>query len=167
MRQDSTQVDSLLQQAQQLPSADLGPIYEPPPVEFSFETTGWAILGGMFLLGVLVILFFMLRHYLRNRYRKEALTSLYEIESDASAFPKVFVILKRVAIQVFGREKVGSLHGNSWLGFLDKTGKDVRLLQFEEQISALIYQDRIPDQEVRKEIMSQAQKWIKTHAGKL
>lgn len=167
MRQDSTQVDSLVQQAQQLPPADMGTIYEPPPVQFGFETIGWAILGGLILLGVLIGLFFLLRQYLHNHYRREALASLHEIESDQSSFSQVFVILKRVAIQVFGREKVGALHGNSWLGFLDKTGKEVRLLQFEEQISELIYQDKVPDQIARKEIMAQAQKWIKTHAGKL
>ena len=90
---------------------------------------------------------------------------MQEIQSNQQAFPQVFVVLKRVAIHVFGREKVGNLYGNSWLSFLDKTGKEVRLLRFEKQITDSIYQDRLPDPQAQKEILSQAQKWIKTHAS--
>ncbi|SFU02247.1 protein of unknown function [Algoriphagus locisalis] len=144
---------------------DLGQIYEPPPVSFTFETVGWAILGGLLMMGVLVILFFAIRKYLRNRYRREALEALAKLETDQNSFPQVLVILKRVAMQVFGREKVGTLYGSSWLSFLDKTGKQVALLKYEKQIEALIYQDKIPDDAARREILVQAQKWIKTHAG--
>uniref|UniRef100_UPI0025E86600 DUF4381 domain-containing protein n=1 Tax=Algoriphagus sp. TaxID=1872435 RepID=UPI0025E86600 len=143
MQVDRTQVDTLAQQAEISVPVDIGSIYEPPAVSFSFETIGWAILGGLFTLCLLILVFFLIKRYLNNRYRREALVALQEIESNRQAFPQIFVILKSVAIQVFGREKVGNLYGNAWLIFLDKTGKEVGLLKYEQQIIALIYQDTL------------------------
>ncbi|WPR75249.1 DUF4381 domain-containing protein [Algoriphagus sp. NG3] len=161
---DSTQVDSLIQQRGN-PPADLGAIYEPPAVSFSFDTIGWTVLGGALMLGLLILLFFLIRRYQHNQYRREAMAALQSIASNEQEFSQVFILLKRVAIRTFGREKVGALYGASWLGFLDKTGKGVGLLRYEKQIESLIYQDKVPDPEVRRNILSQAHKWIKTHAG--
>ena len=100
---DTTQIDSLIQQRP--PLADMGSIYEPPAVGFTFETIGWAILGGLLMLGILIILFFLIKKYIHNRYRREALAALQEIQSNQQAFPQVFVVLKRVAIHVFGKSR--------------------------------------------------------------
>lgn len=159
------QNDTLAASNPSVPVQDLGQIYEPPPVTFTFETIGWTVLGAMLMLGVLIGFFFLVRHYLHNRYRREALAALSTVGNDGQNFPQVFVILKRVAIQVFGREKVGALFGTAWLGFLDKTGKNVALHRYEKEIYALIYQDQLPDTQVQKAILSEAQKWIRTHAG--
>ncbi|WP_057938899.1 DUF4381 domain-containing protein [Algoriphagus resistens] len=167
IQSDTIAVDSLMRQSTVPAPSDLGSIYEPPAVEFSFDTIGWTVLGGIVLVGLLLLIFFRIKKYLHNRYRREALAALQKIGSNEAGFSQVFVVLKRVAIHVFGREKVGPLHGDSWLRFLEDTGKQVRLLKYGEQVQALIYRDSLPDAQTRKEILSHAQKWIKTHAGKL
>ncbi|MBN3581491.1 DUF4381 domain-containing protein [Algoriphagus aestuarii] len=159
------QNDTLAANNPAVPIQDLGNIYEPPPVSFTFETIGWTVLGALLMIGLLVGIFFLIRHYLKNRYRREALAALSTVGSEGQNFPQVFVILKRVAIEVFGREKVGALFGSSWLGFLDKTGKNVAMNRYEKEINALIYQDQLPDYQVQQAILSEAKKWIRTHAG--
>lgn len=159
------QNDTLATSNSAVPIQELGNIYEPPPVSFTFETIGWAVLGALLMIGLLVGIFFLIRHYQQNRYRRIALAALEKLELDQNSFPQVFVILKRVAIQVFGREKVGALVGSAWLNFLDQTGKNIALQRYEKEIQDLIYKDQLPDNQVQKSILSEAQKWIRTHAS--
>ncbi|MEP0712501.1 DUF4381 domain-containing protein [Algoriphagus sp.] len=159
------QTDTLAKNTNQAPPPDLGKLYEPPPVEFTFETIGWTILGGVLMLISLVVIFILIKKYLGNRYRREAIQELDLLQSEQQAFSKILVILKRVAIDVFGREKVAHLHGAEWLSFLEKTGKHVELVRYEKQIQAMLYQNIVPDAPIRKSILSQAKKWMRTHAS--
>ncbi len=142
-------------------------LYEPPPVAFTFETIGWSVLAVLLVLILILIVFFQIRKYIRNKYRREALIELESINGNTTAFNQTFVILKRVAIRVFGREKVGPLYGKEWLGFLEKTGRRVSLVNFEEQIYSSMYNEKELAVKEKEEIILNAKKWIKTHANKL
>lgn len=148
-----------------LAAIEMGNLYEPDPVRFTFDTVGWPILGGLLLLGMLVAGYFWFRHYQRNQYRREALKSLDLIKQDQAL--EVFVVLKRTAIHAFGREKVGALSGTEWLKFLDSTGKDVRMLSQGRQIQSVIYEGVQLPSEAHRQILSNAKLWVKTHAVKL
>jgi len=160
------QADSISNPMQE---ADLSsaPLYEPPPVPFTFETIGWPILAGVLLLALLITAIVLIRKHIKNRYRREALRQLETI--NGTAVSSIFVILKRIAIRVFGREKAGSLHGHEWLQFLEKTGKNVQLLPLEKELTSAIYKDAPVGDEVKKKLLFNAKKWIKTHeySGKL
>ncbi len=160
------QTDSLTTTLQE---ADLSAasLYEPPPIPFKFETIGWPILAGVLLLALLITAIVLIRKHIKNRYRREA---LHELESiNDKAVSPIFVILKRVAIRVFGREKAGPLTGQEWLQFLEKTGKNVQLLPFEKELNGAIYKDESVGDDVKKKLLFNAKKWIKTHeySGKL
>lgn len=78
--------------------------------------------------GVLIILFFILSAIVyityrlvlyrrKNRYRKAGLLLLDDVET----VYELSVLLKRVALAVFPREQVASLHGQEWQQFLNDT----------------------------------------------
>ncbi|MBN7813229.1 DUF4381 domain-containing protein [Algoriphagus sp. H41] len=144
---------------------EVGKLYEPEPVRFSFETVGWPILGGLLVLGLLVAAFFWYRSYARNRYRREALRHLEGIKADQAV--EVFVVLKRTAIHAFGREKVSPLSGSEWLKFLEATGKNVRLLAQDVHIQSAIYRSQPMPAEAYSLVLSNAKQWVRTHAVKL
>lgn len=142
----------------------LGNLHEPPPVPFTFDTIGWPILAGLLFALFIIITIFQIRKYIRNRYRREALRMLEDIHSTDQDFSKTFIVLKQVAIQVFGRKEVGDLFGKEWLSFLEKTGKDVHLVTYELPIMNVLYKDEMPSSEVKDKIIENANKWIRTHA---
>jgi len=151
--------------ANALAAFDPGKLYEPDPVQFTFETIGWPILGGLILLGLLIAAYFWYRHYQRNSYRREALKSLDSIKQDQAL--EIFVVLKRTAIHAFGREKVGPLSGTEWLRFLEQTGKNVRLVTQAKPIQNAVYQAAPIAPDVQRQILSNAKQWVRTHAVKL
>lgn len=161
--QNDIVADSLKQQELLL---NLGPLYEPDPVSFSFETIGWKILATLILILTGLVLFLLIRRYRHNKYRRMALTQLSKIE-DPSRLPEIFILIKSTAIQTFGREKVGALFGDSWLEFLDQTGKSGKFSPFSKTILKSIYSDEHPQSPEFQQIKSQASNWISTHARKL
>ena len=53
----------------------------------------------------------------RNAYRRAGLTLL----ESAHTADEINVVLKRVALAVFPREQVASLHGEDWIQFMQST----------------------------------------------
>jgi len=151
--------------ANALASFEMGKLYEPDPVPFTFETIGWPILGGLIVLGLVIAAYLWYRHYQRNFYRREALKSLDSIRQDQAL--EIFVVLKRTAIHAFGRDKVGPLSGTEWLRFLERTGKNVRLVTQEKSIQTAVYQAAPIAPDVQRQILSNAKQWVRTHAVKL
>jgi Domain of unknown function (DUF4381) len=100
--------------AHNAPLDKLHDYYQTAPPAWAPQTIGWYVLFGM--IGLLLLWFAIrtLRHWLANRYRREALREL------ARATPDQFSsLLKRTALAVWPREKVASLSGEAWLDFLD------------------------------------------------
>ena len=63
--------------------------------------------------------------YKSNQYKRNAITEIKELiknrEQPENIFiTKVLLVLKRTALQSFGRSEVASLQGDDWLSFLDK-----------------------------------------------
>jgi len=140
-------------------------LYEPAPFTFRFETPGWFILAGILLLIILIVIVLQLRKYIKNRYRREALQKLAGLDSSGPCIPPLFVILKQTAMHAFGRDKVGPLYGKKWLSFLEETGKDVHMSDYQEQIIQAMYEGEEIEPDTRKHILLNAKNWIRTHAG--
>jgi len=145
---------------------EMDSLYEPLPVAFSFDAPGWTILFILFGIIVCVILFKYIRSYVRNRYRRLGIMRLKELEQNpsSSTLQDVFIVLKQVAITSYGREKIAALHGTQWLQFMEVTGKDVSVLQYEQEINDALYREIAPEQKALKEIISVSCKWILSHA---
>ncbi|XOV89424.1 MAG: DUF4381 domain-containing protein [Pseudomonadota bacterium] len=110
------------------PLAQLRDIQLPDAVAGWPPAPGWwalALLAALVLTGVL---YWLWRSYRRNRYRREALAELSQIEAryqenaDATRFVEDYsALLKRVALTRFPRERVANLTGERWVLFLDTT----------------------------------------------
>lgn len=106
---------------------ELQPIHLPADVSAWPPAPGWWIVFAM-ILALLAAAFLGYRRYRRLAFRREALTLLAELEKQQDQAPlqlidAVSALLKRVAITVHGREKVAGRTGDSWLQFLDASGR--------------------------------------------
>ena len=149
---------------------DLGPLYEPDALRFSFETPGWYLLGGLLSLLAVLLFFKWLKRYRKNAYRREALRNLRIIEDkfynqkDVLCLNDVLVLLKLVAIKAFGRQQVAQLHGKDWLEFLESKGKNTPFTHYKQHIVNTLYDTIEVDVKEKKALMELSKKWIKTHA---
>ena len=149
---------------------DLGPLYEPNAVRFSFETPGWYLLGGFLLL--FAVLFFLkwLKRYQKNKYRREALKTIARIEqnlqnpNESNQFNDILILLKLVAIKAFGRQEVAQLYGNEWLEFLESKGIHTPFTQYKQIILNTLYETTLVDLKETKELIELSKRWIRTHA---
>ncbi|UCS92069.1 DUF4381 domain-containing protein [Echinicola marina] len=161
---DSLPTNDTTAVAQLLHGAEL---YEPAAVDFSFETIGWWGLGLLLLLVTLILGYFGLRRYWKNKYRREALDRIKRVAEEEQLTTEVFVVLKNTAIKAFGRRRVGGLYDHDWLAFLEKTGKQVNFLDREEELLTALYRNVLLSNEGKRKLMVNAEKWVKTHARQL
>ncbi|WP_429820148.1 DUF4381 domain-containing protein [Ensifer sp. B1-9] len=105
---------------------ELADIAMPKPVSMMPQTVAWAVLGCVILLLIAFACWHWYRRWETNRYRREALADLKEIERRLTAPPTrgealvaLPVLLKRTALVLWPRETIAGLHGTGWTAFLD------------------------------------------------
>lgn len=124
-------------------------IPEPPPI-WPPAPGVWLVLGGVAAI-VLIIVWRFYATRRKNAYRRAGLVLLAQARSAYD----ISVILKRVALAVFPREQVASLHGESWINFLNRT---CPRCQFPQECTI------DPDSEASQELVSFARLWILKHS---
>jgi hypothetical protein len=98
------------------PLDKLHDFYQPPPPAWIPQTIGWYVLFALLAVLAIAIAIHLTRKWLANRYRREALRELADLQ------PQQFSeLLKRTALSAWPREKVASLSGSAWIDFLNKT----------------------------------------------
>lgn len=90
----------------------------PESVSLWPSTLGWKLLGIVLMTYILIKVVREIRHWWRNRYRREALRRLLALAPDAQLAALPF-LLKTTALKAFPREQVAALSGKPWLDFLD------------------------------------------------
>ena len=149
---------------------DLGPLYEPDAVRFSFETPGWYLVGGLLLLFAFLFFLKRLKRYQKNKYRREALKTIASIEqnlrnlNESNQFNDILILLKLVAIKAFGRQEVAQLYGNEWLEFLESKGIRTPFTQYKQIILNTLYKPTLVDLKETKVLIELSKRWIRTHA---
>ena len=137
-------------------------MYEPPPVEFSFEAPGWTYLLWFCLALGLIIGIRQIQKYRKNKYRRDAIKAL---EQSGNSITEVFVILKHTAMHAYGRAEVSSLSGIEWLTFLDTKARHVDFKTHADVIAEALYREVDIAPDAMKAIASNAKTWIRTHAA--
>jgi hypothetical protein len=92
----------------------------PPPVPWWPPAPAWYAVGAAALGLLAVLVRRLVARWRRNRYRRAALA---ELDRAAASVPGMAVLIKRVALAAYPRERVASLSGGPWLAFLDETGR--------------------------------------------
>ena len=85
---------------------------------------GWKVLGLILLAWLLLRVVRLVRYWWRNRYRREALRQLNQLQQKAGSEGLDVVAslphyIKVTALQAYPRAEVASLSGENWLLFLD------------------------------------------------
>jgi len=110
--------------------SNLKDIHLPPEVSVWPFALGWWILVFLFVLIVIILSHIFWRRYRQERPKIESLRIFEEIKNQYDNKNDLVItlvnlsqLMRRVAITFYAKEDVASLHGLSWLEFLDKTGK--------------------------------------------
>jgi hypothetical protein len=147
------------------PLAQLRDIHLPEPVGWWPPAPGWWLLA-LLVLGLLGWGAYLLFHSFRKkRHRKAALKELALLRQNPDTrvvLQQIAALIRRVAIQSFGRKEVASLTGRKWLAFLDRTGGTNQFSRgCGEALGENLYRS---DCEVEIEpIIQLAERWIRGH----
>ncbi len=141
------------------PLNSLHGFYEPVPPAWVPQTIGWYCVFAAAAIAAAWFAVWSIRKRLHNRYRREALHELQTIPvSELSA------LLKRTALSAWPREKVASLSGREWLGFLDGTPGGKGFLSAPgDQIEDIALCRVSLSSEDEQRLRDLAAKWIRSH----
>ena len=111
------------------PTAALGGLQEiplPPPPAWTPQTPGWWIVAALLVALLAWGVARFVRHRRANRYRRDALRELAEIERACAdparrraALARLAALPKRCALAIAPRAEVAPLTGDAWLAWLD------------------------------------------------
>ncbi len=111
------------------PLAGLRDWHLPDPVSWWLPAPGWWVVAGLVLVALAGATLLWQRRWRQGAAMRAALRELkvlrgqLDAELDPSGFAAaVSVLLRRLALTRFPRERVAGLSGASWLAFLDATG---------------------------------------------
>ncbi len=146
----------------------------PDAISYYPLAPGWKALGLIIAVYIVFQLRRWLKHWWRNRYRREALRQLARAEqqAEASKQPQDIVAvlpyyIKATALQAYPRQEVASLSGRDWLTFLDAhySGPSFRD-GIGEKLLTVAYLPReqwqLSDQQCN-ELLKMSRHWIAKH----
>ena len=107
---------------------NLNDIVLPADISWWPLATGWYILFALLFLVLGWLCFRLLRRWINNRYRRDALQQLQSLvialENPAkrdTSLRQIPTLLKRTALSFYPRTQVASLSGNDWIEFLNSS----------------------------------------------
>jgi hypothetical protein len=142
-----------------------------PPESISWwpQTTGWLWLGTVLLALGLRQSWIKLRHWYRNRYRREAAVQLQELRNNGNRdclAPELNRLLKLVALVAYSRETVAKLSGPAWTDFLNLQCETAAFNDDQLQLLATAsYRQRDIDEASAQGLMDAGLRWIRDHRG--
>lgn len=146
--------------------AQLKDIHLPSPVGWWPLAPGWYVLGFLIFLFTIGVVYFIVKNQRNARPKLQALLLLakykqqYENNKNSQvASSQISELLRRVALVYYPREKVASLHGESWLEFLNQTSHDIDFKEVQFMLLELPFR---PAESVNLEpLFSRVELWIK------
>lgn len=152
------------------PLSELRPLHLPEPISWWPPAIGWWIAGILIVGLVILSIFLTIQHIKNNRYRKIALIelnalALTDTEDNTAYYQQINRLLKRIALQLWDREEIASLHSKAWFEFLNKQCKSPT---FSEQTIDLLYRASYAknaafDQHANDQLFIETMNWIKKH----
>jgi hypothetical protein len=154
-----------------IPSIDqLKEIALPAPVSYAPQTWGWWALLSVLVLAVLLVSARRYWQWRRDRYRREALVRLAELQSSDDqlrALRELPELLKRVALSMPTTYPVAALGGEDWQAFLVRHSPQPLPADFSQQLAQLAY---APDstlltlkEEQRERLFNTSKRWVEQH----
>lgn len=133
----------------------------PVPVSMAPQTVGWAVLGVIMVLVLGFGIWRYVRHFRANAYRRAAIAELSRAGDDPG---RIAEVLRRTALEGFGRRQVAALSGPDWVAFLERTGAEPWGADLEQPLLAGPYR---AGTEASPQLADRAARWIRTHNRKV
>ncbi|MHB8668605.1 MAG: DUF4381 domain-containing protein [Burkholderiales bacterium] len=156
-----------LQQALQLRDIHLpgAPAFWPP-------APGWWLLGAALAgLSAWIVVTALRRHRIR-RQRQRVLSALANLEHKLAsertpdALAHMSVLLRRLALMRFPRQRVAALTGNAWLRFLDESGGNGQFTHGPGRVLATApYQRSLPSDLDAARLVALLREWVARNTG--
>jgi hypothetical protein len=132
---------------------------QPPPPSWMPQTIGWYVVFVLIVLSATWFVARTIRHWLNNRYRRDALRALQHAPA-----AQLSEILKRTAMVTWPRSEIASLTGDNWIHFLEKSS-GVR--EFQSFPGRLIEEAALSDCTLapkdQEQLRQLAARWVRTH----
>ncbi|NCD71244.1 DUF4381 domain-containing protein [Mucilaginibacter agri] len=150
----------------------IGKLIEPQPVPFTFNTPGWYVLGALLLILLAGLILLLIKYYQLNRYRKHALLLLASTEkkyTEVNAFELLVydanMLVKRIAMSRYGRQRVSGLRDGEWIGFINTTWHEKSFDSKDEVlINETIYQSgQSVSADDAQAFTNKVRRWIRKH----
>ena len=145
---------------------DINTVIEPVRVSYWPLQPGWYLLIAIVLILLLLMVWKRYKRWLKDAYKREAIKSVQTLSNDKDFFFQLNQIIKAVAINSYGREKVASLSGKEWTTFLQKSEEAVVFSSnVLKSLESQQYQERENQTENSVIDMHKLEsiKWIKKH----
>lgn len=143
----------------------------PPPTAISYapQTWGWLLVLALLLLIATAWLIRRLYHWRQNRYRRQALARLDQLQRklDNAALREMPELLKRVALSMPRQPNVAGLSGAQWQDFLQRSTTLTLPEDFAHRLAALAYAPDATlhalDEAQRQDLLTLSRQWVETH----
>lgn len=145
---------------------DLRDIHAAAPPAFWPPAPGWWVLAVILIAILAMATMWCFRHYRLYRLKRQIMDEVETLSDcsicDTEEFPaRLSMLLRRIALRQYPRERVASLTGSDWLRFLDETGGDG---DFEHGIGRILevgpYRPQTSEQP-REALLALARRWAK------
>jgi Domain of unknown function (DUF4381) len=144
------------------PSPDLSGLhdfYQPPPPSWMPQTVGWYVVVGLILLIVGWCLYYAIRSWIANRYRRAAVHEL-----QLAPVTGMSEVLKRAALAAWPRQQIAFLTGDAWLQFLkESSGIDAFRRNPGNRIEEVALDSSVSSPSEEQELRRLASAWIRRH----
>lgn len=144
-------------------------VVAPQAVSWLPQTTGWWWLGAALLGVALHQCWQRLRHWYRNRYRREAAVRLQQLPVAGAADKlagEANKLLKLAAMAAYSREEVARLSGEEWVDFLNRQCRTPSFSADQLRLLAVgAYSAQALDQAAGQALISACVNWVFEHRG--
>ncbi len=146
---------------------DFVEVVSPAAINWWPQTTGWWWVGAALVVVLGRYGWRRLRHWYRNRYRREATVRLQQLAA-ASAndnwLLEINRLLKLTALAAFSREQVASLSGEAWVNFLNRQCTTPPFSTQQSQLLALgTYTGQTVAAAHRQQMVDACLTWVREH----
>lgn len=147
---------------------DFVEVVSPAAISWLPQTAGWWWLGAVLLGLGLRTLWRHLRHWYRNRYRREAVQRLQALpgQDPAAQILEINKLLKLTAMAGYSRDAVASLSGQQWVDFLNRECAEPVFCGAQCEALALgVYGGGPVDSDAANSLMAASLNWVREHQG--
>lgn len=146
---------------------DFVEVVSPQAVSWLPQTAGWWWLAAALLVAGLYFGWKRLRHWYRNRYRREAMarmTQLQTAQHGNGLTGEINKLLKLAAMAAYSREEVASLSGDDWVKFLNKCcGPEVFSAEQGRLLAEGVYRAEPPAAADGQLLIEASLRWLQNH----